>query len=217
MFGYWWSQAVLCEVLVMCVSACKNCAPVTLKMQAAFLSIWLIPFFFSVKLEHGQRIIWCAQSSMLQWHTLKVVICIWEIGQCCPLGLEVWFLLRVQEVPGSIPGMDLLPCVLGARYNCHPIPGMDLLALCFGCGFNPPEWTFLPWVLVAWYNCCPGHHDIKSTTIAMLPLPVPVMFSLRWQEINQAVYLPPACRATRIDQSSNCICIFARSEWVCVL
>lgn len=127
----------------MCVSACKNCAPVTLKMQAAFLSIWLIPSSFSVKLEHGQRIIWCAQSSMLQWHTLKVVICIWEIGQCCPLGLEVWFLLWVQEVPGSIPGVDLgvsgyetegTPCIPSMKKTIH-----------FGTQTTIHIWTFCHW------------------------------------------------------------------------
>jgi hypothetical protein len=76
--------------------------------------------------------------------------------------LEVWYLLWVQVVPGSIPGMDLLPCVLGAWYNCHPIPQNWPFCPVFWVRVQSPEWTFLTWVLGAWYSCHTGHHVRSS-------------------------------------------------------
>ena len=41
---------------------------------------------------------------------------IWE----CPFGLVVWFILRVDEVPGSIPGTDLVFCCQTSSLSISP-------------------------------------------------------------------------------------------------
>ena len=51
----------------------------------------------------------------------------------CPLGLEAWFLLRVQEVPGSIPGADHLWILF--CWNPLPLQLFDKT----GDGWCPPH------------------------------------------------------------------------------
>ena len=51
----------------------------------------------------------------------------------CPLGLEAWFLLRVQEVPGSIPGADHLLILF--CWNPLPLQLFDKT----GDGWCPPH------------------------------------------------------------------------------